>query len=74
MKCGLSAEQIDEIIEGQLEKNADILIGIDDPEMREMIDVLKHAISIAIVENNDAIEEYVAEYLKGHSKDNGRHF
>lgn len=56
-KFGLSAEKIEEVIDKVLEKNADLLIGIDDPEMQEMISVLKHAIAIAIEENNEKIQK-----------------
>ena len=61
---GLSKKDIEEIIEKELEKNADILIGIDDPEMIEMIDVLKKAFSKAIEINNEELEESIENFIK----------
>jgi len=66
---GLSKKDIEEIIEKELEKNADILIGIDDPEMIEMIDVLKKAFSKAIEMNNEDIEKSVEDFIKEREND-----
>lgn len=63
---GLSEKDIEEIIEKELEKNADILIGIDDPEIIEMIDVLKKAFSKAIGMNNEELEKSIENYIEEH--------
>lgn len=60
---GLSKDEINNIIEKELEKNADLLIGIDDPEMIEMIDVLKKAFVKSIDENNHNLKESIIEYI-----------
>ena len=54
---GLSYEDIREIINDELERNADLLIGIDDPEVQEMINVLADAFSKAIEQNNEQISK-----------------
>ena len=67
---GLSEKDIEKIIEEELEKNADILIGIDDPEMIEMIDVLKKAFSKAIGMNNEEIEKSVEDFIEENKSKN----
>jgi hypothetical protein len=52
---GLSYDDIREIIDKELDRNADLLIGIDDPEVQEMINVLADAFSKAIEKNNERI-------------------
>jgi hypothetical protein len=52
---GLSYDKIRQIIQEELDRNADLLIGIDDPEVLEMINVLADAFSKAIEKNNEAI-------------------
>lgn len=66
---GLSKEDIEKIIDKELEINADLLIGIDDPEMQEMIDVIKKAVSKAVSKNNSQIEECVKRLIRKHDED-----
>lgn len=61
---GLAKEKLEEIIDEVLEKNADILIGIDDPEVIEMIEILKKSFSRAIEENNKRLEKDIEEMIK----------
>jgi hypothetical protein len=61
---GLSKKEVEEIIDEELEKNADLLIGVDDPEVLEMIQVLKSAFAKAIEKNNQKIEEKVGKPLE----------
>ena len=63
-KVGLSKERLESIIENKLEKNADLMIGIDDPETLEMIDVLKDAMVAAIDQNNKEIENSIEKLLE----------
>jgi hypothetical protein len=56
MSIGLNKKEIKSIIHNKLNKNADILIGVDDPEINELIEILIDAFSEAIVENNDSLE------------------
>jgi len=53
---GLTEKQIENLIDRELDSNADLLIGIDDPEVQEMMSVLKKAIAVAISENNKQIQ------------------
>jgi hypothetical protein len=53
---GLTVEDVEAIIDRELDANADVLIGIDDPEVLEMIQVLKKAVAVAISENNRQLE------------------
>lgn len=61
---GLSKTDIESIIEKQLEQNADILIGIDDPEVQELINVIKQAVAIAIEKNNESLKSGIERILK----------
>ena len=47
--AGLSLEAIEKIIDNELDKNADVMMGVDDPEMQEMIQVLKYAFVKALL-------------------------
>ncbi len=51
-KIGLRRQDVKLIMERYLEKNADILIGVDDPEVNQLIDVLVDAFSEVIEANN----------------------
>jgi len=53
---GLSRKDVRKIIQSHMDKNADLIIGIDDPEMIQLIDVLCDAIAIAIEQNNIKIK------------------
>lgn len=64
LEAGLSYEQIKEFIDDELDKNADILIGIDDPEMQEMVNILVEVFCKAIEKNNEQISEDLKQYLK----------
>lgn len=61
---GLSYDKIRKIINDELDRNADLLIGIDDPEVQEMINVLADAFTKAIEKNNEAISDDLDSYLK----------
>lgn len=54
---GLAYDEIRQIIQDELDRNADLLIGIDDPEVLEMINVLADAFSKAIEKNNEQISQ-----------------
>lgn len=58
---GLPYDEIRQIIQDDLDRNADLLIGIDDPEMQEMINVLADAFSKAIEKNNNKITKDLAQ-------------
>ena len=45
-------------------ENADILIGIDDPEINQLVDILVSAFSEAIEKNNNKIADDIIEYIK----------
>jgi hypothetical protein len=61
---GLDKEQISKIINKELDKNADLLIGIDDPELNQLINVLTEAFSLAIAENNSRLEGDIQEMFR----------
>ena len=52
---GLSRKQIRAIMQKHLDKNADLVIGIDDPELVQLIEVLCEGIAVAIEQNNQEI-------------------
>jgi hypothetical protein len=64
LTLGLTREKIKESIKDELDKNADLLIGIDDPEVQEMINVLVDSFSKAIEQNNEEIANDIETYLK----------
>jgi Mg/Co/Ni transporter MgtE len=61
---GLDKSKIEKIIDRELDKNADVLIGVDDPEVLEMISVLKESIAKVVSENNRLVSEEVENYIK----------
>ena len=61
---GLDEKEIKKIIEKHFEENADLLIGIDDPEINEMINVLTKAFIEVISTNNDVITKNVESCIK----------
>ncbi len=61
---GISHEQIKKIIKDELNRNSDLLVGIDDPEMQEMIEVICNAFSKAIDANNKKLALYIEERLE----------
>lgn len=62
---GLSKSEIRKIIQKNLDQNADLVIGIDDPELVQLIDVLCDGIAFAIDKNNYAIQQA----LERHERD-----
>jgi len=71
---GLSKDEINNIIEKELEKNADLLVGIDDPEMIEMIGVLKKAFVKSMDENNNNLRASIIEYIDKKTEKSSRRF
>ncbi len=75
-RLGLRPKEIEEIIENKFNKNADLLIGINDPEVAEIIEVLKQVIIEVVEENNreiesefyDAVEKFLVEKFKEASR------
>jgi len=63
-RVGLSEKEVSKIIRKHLNQNADLLIGIDDPEMTQLLDVLVEGVSKAIQENNEEIEEQLEDVIK----------
>lgn len=61
---GLSREDIKKIIDRYFKENADILIGIDDPEVNQLIEVLVDAFAEAIEENNEQFSKDIKEYIQ----------
>jgi hypothetical protein len=66
---GLSQKQVKALIQGYLDKNADLIIGIDDPELVQLIDVLCQGVAFAVEKNNQNIQEQLkrAEQNSGFS-------
>jgi len=56
-KLGLRSTEIIQILEKKFDDNADLLIGINDPEVAEIINVLKEAIVEIVDKNNQQIED-----------------
>lgn len=65
---GLSREDIKKIIDRYFKENADILIGIDDPEVNQLIEVLVDAFAEAIEENNEQFSKDIKEYIQNTSR------
>ncbi|MCK5319952.1 hypothetical protein KAJ61_01020 [Candidatus Parcubacteria bacterium] len=59
---------IKKYIKKELEKNSDILIGVDDPEILELINILVDVFSKAIEKNNEKLLDEVEEMIKDESK------
>lgn len=66
---GLSREDIKKIIDRYFKENADILIGIDDPEVNQLIEVLVDAFAEAIEENNKQFSKDIKEYIQKMSRE-----
>jgi len=58
-----SRQEILKLLKGELEKNAHLLIGVDDPEVNELINVLIEAISKTIYINNKRLQDEIIEYI-----------
>ena len=71
-RFGLSENEIEEVINKEFEKNADLLIGIDDPEVLEMMDVLKKSIAKAISINNEKVEEKTQKLIEENERNSNR--
>jgi hypothetical protein len=56
-EVGLSKDAIRQVIQKHLDQNADLLIGSDDPEMVQLIEVLCDGITEAISANNKQITD-----------------
>ncbi len=54
---GLDKRVIRAVLQTHLDRNADLIIGIDDPEMVQLIEVLCDGIAEAIVANNEKIRK-----------------
>ena len=52
---GLDYKEIKNIIKGHLDKNADLIIGLDDPELTQLVDVICEGVAIAIEANNEHV-------------------
>jgi uncharacterized protein YaaQ len=71
-KFGLTKAEITEIIEKKFDDNADLLIGINDPEVAELINIIKDSFievtnrnNLKIQEQfNEAVEHYLLDTLK----------
>jgi DNA-binding protein YbaB len=65
---GLNRESVKKIINEHLQKNADILIGVDDPDVNQLVDVIVEAFADAIEKNNrelrDDIDSQIKETIK----------
>lgn len=63
-KFGLNKKNIEKIIEKHFKKNADVLLGIDDPEVNQLIEILVIAIAESIEKNNEVFSHDIEEYIK----------
>ena len=61
---GLSRKDIKKIIDKHFKENADVLIGVDDPEINQLIDVLVNAFVEVVETNNEQLSEDIKEYIK----------
>jgi len=61
---GLDKNELKKLIKKHFKENADILIGIDDPEINQLVDILVSAFSEAIEKNNNKIADDIIEYIK----------
>ena len=62
-ELGLSRDELVKHIRKELDKNADLLIGVDDPEMNLLIDVLVEAMGKVMDENNRKIKKDITDWL-----------
>lgn len=60
---GLDKKDIKKIFENHFKENADILIGIDDPEVNQLVDILVNAFTEVVDRNNEQITEDVKNYI-----------
>lgn len=60
---GLSKDEIKSLIEKDLSKNADLLMGVDDPEVNLLIEVLVESTANVIAANNKKIYEELKRSL-----------
>ena len=60
----MSYEELVQAMDAELNKHADVLMGIDDPETQEMIEVLKQAVCKVISHNNDLLAEAMPEVVE----------
>ena len=63
-ELGLSKTQIRRIIQQHMDKNADLLIGVDDPEVNEMINVLLDAFAEVIHINNKELSNDIDNVIE----------
>ena len=59
------------IIRKRLDENADLLIGVDDPEVNELVNVLVNAVAEAIKINNEQLSNDLKENFKKFSENGG---
>jgi len=63
-KFGLKKKDVERIVKKHFKKNADILLGIDDPEVNQLIEILVVALAESIEKNNDKLSNDIKEYIK----------
>lgn len=56
---GLSYRALKQIIRKHLDKNADLIIGLDDPELSQLVDVICEGVAIAIEANNKELASQI---------------
>ena len=61
---GLDKKEIKNTIERYFKENADILMGIDDPEVNQLIDILVDAFIETIDKNNKEFSNNIKQYIK----------
>lgn len=61
---GLNREAVRKIIDGHLQKNADILIGVDDPDVNQLVDVVVEAFADVIEKNNEELRDDIESQIK----------
>lgn len=71
---GLSEDYVLEVIENKFNENADILMGIDDPEVNQLIQVLIRTTADIILENNNKIKSDIENYINNIFKDYFREY
>lgn len=60
---GLTKEEVEKIVNQRLEENADLTIGVDDPEINELVKILVDSFSKVISKNNDRLKEEITDYI-----------
>ena len=61
---GLSRDVVKGIINKHLQENADILVGVDDPEVNQLVEVLVDAFADVIEENNKELRGDIESQIK----------